>query len=98
MYVFRKRGVTIHPPYKKLRPRNFDKGKMNTGETRIENERMIKWDIYERLPTQNTKDQGNGYSDILKVPALDTGLHILLLLRLMPLPPCCRLDLCHDQL
>ena len=33
-YVFWERGVTIHPPYKKLRPRNFDKGKMNTRGTR----------------------------------------------------------------
>ena len=31
---------------------------MNTGETRIDNERMIKWNIYERLPTQNTKRSG----------------------------------------
>ena len=29
-YVFWEQGVTFHPPYKKLRPRNFDKGKMNT--------------------------------------------------------------------
>ena len=29
-YVFGEQGVTLHPPYKKLRPRNFDKGKMNT--------------------------------------------------------------------
>jgi len=25
-YVFQERGITIYPPYKKLRPRNFVKG------------------------------------------------------------------------
>ena len=35
-YVFRERGITIHPPYKKLRPRNFVRGKMNTKGTRVE--------------------------------------------------------------
>ena len=44
-YVFWERGVTFHPPYKKFRPRNFDKGKMNTGETRVDNENKIKWNI-----------------------------------------------------
>ena len=31
-YVFRERGVTIHPPYKKLRPHNFDKGQIEHKE------------------------------------------------------------------
>ena len=33
-YVFWERGITIYPPYKKLRPRNFAKGKLNTKGTK----------------------------------------------------------------
>jgi len=32
-YVFRERGVSFHPPFKKLRPRILIRGKMNTKRT-----------------------------------------------------------------
>ena len=36
MYVFQERGITIHPPYKKLRPRNFVKGQIEYKEDKGE--------------------------------------------------------------
>ena len=44
------------------------------------------------------KIKSSCHRDILKVPVLDTGLHILRLLRLMPLLSYCRLGLCHGLL
>ena len=47
------------------------------------------------------KINGSGYSDILMVPVLDIGLHILLTLYLLPLlllSSRCRLGLCHGLL
>jgi len=41
-YVFRERGITIYPPYKKLRPRNFVRGRLNTKGDEGTNEGIIK--------------------------------------------------------
>ena len=112
-YVFRERGITIYPPYKKLRPRNFAKGqiehkgdkgeiiglksqnrvKVNTRRNRINNARsntgLMKKDNY--------KIWGSDYHDILKIPSLDTGLHIQLH-HLISLLSGCNLGLYPDLL
>ena len=65
----------------------------------MDNENRIRRNIHEGLPTQNTKGQGVAVTvTFLKVPVPDTEPHTLLLLHLIPLPPCCELGLCQNLL